>query len=134
MDIPTATRLRKAVATEAAKKLDSPGVRLLSRQMSHSVETHRKSYEQLKTAVGAAQAHKLVGGLVGKPPLQRRGYTHREEIEIGCYFAENIANKKSIKLQEARDFLKINPLIKRSAKQIQDKVAATIKRNIEDGV
>ena len=46
INVPTATEFRKKVATVAADKCSSTEVRLLSKQMSHSVETHL-SYELL---------------------------------------------------------------------------------------
>lgn len=57
VEIPTATALRKAVSTKAAKDLSDEQVRLLSRQMSHRVNTHRRHYEQLDTVAGATKAH-----------------------------------------------------------------------------
>ena len=49
--------------TVAAKDLSDEKVRLLSRQMSHRVDTHRKCYEKLDTVAGTAKAHKTVKSL-----------------------------------------------------------------------
>ena len=136
VQVPPATTVRKAVSTIGAQKLSDPEVRLLSKQLSHSVQTHKKHYEQLDTVAGAAQTHRIVQGLAGpsaKVKQQRKQYTETEIIEITTGFARAIATQRSISLAEAREFLNHNKKVKRSPKQVQDKVAAIIKRNKEDG-
>ena len=43
--VPTATTVRKALATRAALTCPPGDVRVLAKQMSHYVETHRRKYE-----------------------------------------------------------------------------------------
>ena len=64
--VPTATTVRKAVSTVGAREPNNPQVRLLSKQLSHRVDTHHRHYEQLDTVAGAAQAHRIVQGLSTK--------------------------------------------------------------------
>ena len=44
LEVPTATEYRKKLATVAARSCSSADVRVLSHQMSHSVETHKRNY------------------------------------------------------------------------------------------
>lgn len=102
-----------------------PQVRLLSKQLSHSVDTHRKHYEQLDTVAGAAQAHRIVQGLASaKPKQQRKQYSNTETVSITAHFSKAIAMQKSIFLAQAREFLDKNKAVRRTPKQVQDKVAS----------
>ena len=56
---PTATKLRKDVATKAALECSSSEIKLLSKQMSHSIETHKDYYERIGTKAHAAKAFKV---------------------------------------------------------------------------
>ena len=93
--VPTATTLRKAVATRAALTCSPGDVRVLTKQMSHSVETHRRKYEELDTAEGAAMSHRIIQDLakvarVTVKPVKlvtsRIAYSESEEEEIYEYF------------------------------------------------
>ena len=48
----TATTVTKAAATKAAMTCSPGEVRILTEQMSHSVDTNRKLYEEVNTAEG----------------------------------------------------------------------------------
>ena len=48
--IPTPTAFRKAIATSVAKSGTDEDVRLIASQMTHTVETHKKHYQSLKTS------------------------------------------------------------------------------------
>lgn len=80
--------------------------------MSHSVDTHRRSYEELDTPRGAASSLKLVKALLGQPSegksknTTRKRFTDKEIIAISAYFAQNIADRKRIKMEQARAFLR----------------------------
>ena len=68
INIPTVTRLRKDVVTKATLECSSAEVALLSWRMSHSTDTHRRSYEEIGTAAYAAKASKLVQQLTEPEP------------------------------------------------------------------
>ena len=132
--VPTATDLRKAIATVAATECSSGEVALLSNQMSHSVATHKRYYENLKSRKHAAMAHQAMEKLMAPPPpppppakrpqLKRtkRPYTDGEVKAIMAAFGKEIAMGQTPTSQSCRDFLALNPTIDRDYKQIQDKV------------
>lgn len=91
--VPTATELQKAIATTAARECSPDEITLLSNQMSHSVETHHRYYEQLKGKKHTARAHHTVERLTEPqqkaPPPQKakrkvssRKYFMQEEKAI----------------------------------------------------
>ena len=67
---PTATKLRKDVATKAALECSSGDIKLLSKQMSHSIETHKEYYERIGTKDHAAKAFKVAQRIM--QPEKRR--------------------------------------------------------------
>ena len=93
--VQTATEFRRKVATVAADQCSSIEVRLLSKQMSHIVETHRRSYELLHGSKHAAQAHKTIqklvrGGDNSEEVKKRRKFTVDETETIEKWFNDSI--------------------------------------------
>ena len=128
--VPTATSLRKAMATAATSQCSEREIRTLSTQLSHSIHTHRRSYEQKNAKEGAAEAFKITQSLKStagtSKPKERKRFTLEEVEEIENYFNTEIVAGQKASLQKCREFLRDHPM-DRSPKQIQDKVANIIK-------
>ena len=130
--VPTATDFRKAIATVAATECSYGEVALLSNQILHSVATHKRYYENLKSRRHAAMAHHTMEKLMAPPPpppakrpqLKRtkRPYTDGEVKAIMAAFSKETSLGETPTSQSCRDFLALNPNISRDHKQIQDKV------------
>ena len=145
VEVPPATKVRKAVSTLGARALEDGDVRLLARKMSHRLDTHRRHYQKTDTVAGAAKAHQIVKSLAGgsssstttiNPKIKqtRIQYSNKEVVEITAHFSRAIAAQQSISLGEAREFLQSKgKWMRRQPKQIQDKVSSVIKKNKEDG-
>ena len=89
--VATATTLQKEVATKAAMKCSPGEVALLSKQMSHSVATHRKHYEELGTSSHAVNVTKK---LAAEPVQHCTKFTREEERNIREYFRDNIISAR----------------------------------------
>ena len=137
--VPTATELRKAVATSAAKSCDDSDISKLANAMSHSVETHKRYYTSFSTEKTAAETHHIVKNLTEnksddnrteqtkRPPLpkaNRNPYTDTENEAIWRWFQHTITlGIKPPTLSECRTFLEnFDNVHFRTAKNIQDKI------------
>ena len=125
--IPTATQLRKHTSRAGALRGSDYQRTLLSKQMSHSLDTHKRYYETVGTSKDAAEAYhaaKEVRKTTEKEVKQpRKSYSMREVDTIQKYFRKEISEGKSVTLKECRTFLERNLSIQgRTAKNIQDKV------------
>ena len=85
--VPCGTQLREHTARACALKGSDRDRLLLSKQMSHTVETHSRYYEKVGTSKDAAEAYEISkkvwrkdDQLVSK--LSRRGYSYREVESI----------------------------------------------------
>ena len=131
VEVPTATKVRKAISTAATSECSEQEIATLSKQLSHSMSTHKRYYEQTKAKKGAAEAYKITQSLktsaVPSKP-QRRRFTEAEVTQIEAFFQTEIEAGKKATLQRCREFLQVNPM-DRTPKHIQDKVANIIKFN-----
>ena len=91
VSVPSATKVRKQVAT---LECSSDEIALLSRQMSHSIETHRKHYEQIGTSQHAAKAHSITKKLVEKKKVRQR-FSTSEITDIKEFFENEIREGSS---------------------------------------
>ena len=87
--IPTPTAFRKAIATSVAKSGTDEDVRLIASKITHSVETHKKHYQSLKTSQGAAKAYKLISEVTRKggkedTAKKRRKFSTEEIVEMNA--------------------------------------------------
>ena len=130
--VPSATSLRKKVATVAAKKCTPKERDVISRQMSHSMSTHIKYYEQVGTSAGAVDAFRVQKKLIygtEKGTKGRQRFTTTEEKKIKTHFKEHISTGKNASLTECRAYLaSVDNAFGRSDKQIQDKVKSLISK------
>ena len=120
--IPTSTAYRKAVATKAALQCSSGEITLLSNQMSHTVQTHKKNYEKIGTKAHAAEAYALTKRL-SIPKRSRIPFQQSEIKNIMAWFSKEIRDGTNATLPDCRKYLNHNPNPHdRSDKNIQDKV------------
>ena len=105
--VPMATQLRKKTATACALRGTDKERTLLSKVMSHTVETHKHFYEQIGTSSHAAEAHKAAKRMrddTAKGPPKRKQsrqkYTASEEKVITSYFRKEIENQICANLAE----------------------------------
>ena len=133
LSLPSSTQLRKELATKAALTCSSPEVALLSRQMSHSIETHRRAYEEIGTTSHAAQAHSLVQRLSSKqklveedPKRKKIFWTGPQIAEIEQFFEQEIRELSHATTDRCKMFLKCYPIEGRIPKHVQDKVKSLI--------
>ena len=60
LELPTATRVRKAGASTAASTMDRQGVNLLAKQMAHSTQTAERWYQMRATDADSVDAFKKI--------------------------------------------------------------------------
>ena len=137
---------RKVLATKAATSCSATEVRGLATQMSHSVQTHQKYYEQLKGSKHAAAAHRTIGKLLGEktpatetgedePPRKKRKFSEGETQSIEEWFREFLEKQECPSLPACRDFLdNTSSTHERTARDIRDKVRNIIKHNQKQNV
>ena len=119
--VPTSTHLRKQVATKAALQCSSGEVALLSRKMSHSIETHKRAYEEHMQQ----KAYKIIRGLVRNEDDARKKrikWTPKQIKNVEVFFREEIENRTHATLYKCREFLTKYPIPDRVDKHVQDKV------------
>ena len=131
IEVPTATKIRKAVARQVSQECDETTVNKVAASMSHSIQTHRRYYQSLQTEADAADVHKIVKRLrsesLSPEPQQKKKkripYDDKEEDAIHQWFQDHIEiNSQVPTLGECREFLGNFSNHNRSAKQIQDHV------------
>ena len=137
INIPTATEVRKALATIAVKESSPRTQALLTQQMSHSVDVHKKNYEQLKTGEHAAEAYRAVQTIVTKTNdgnqrfrNKRTPFSADEVEEITTFFKENIDTGEPPRMDACKEFLDQFPNPHgRTTKDIYDKVRNIIRKS-----
>ena len=75
--------------------------------MTHTIETHRRSYERVKSSEKAIEAHRALSTIIQprpKPPLERREYTVRESEDIQHYFSLHLVRGITPTKDECRAF------------------------------
>ena len=135
---PTATRVRKIGATSVCNAFgDGPEKTRVSKQMSHSMQTHSRYYEATRGAKNAAQAFQTMEKLrTGSTKETKKGETssvkkrHRFSAEdeklVREFFQPAIAQKATPSIGLCGEFLKEHTM-DRTPQQIQDKVKSIIK-------
>lgn len=127
------TAARKATATMTASVANDVQRRLIANQMGHSSKTADMYYTSLGEDTQRIEAYRAMGQLRKKRVIdsddedsepeivqkkKRTKFTEEEERALKEFFNES----RKASLEKARQFLEIHPDIKRTAKQIQDKV------------
>ena len=108
LSLPSCTQLRKELATKAALTCSSAEVALLSRQINHSIETHRRAYEEIGTTSHAAQAHSLVQRLLSKDVVKEKPKRSKKMLQSLRLQSSNISfNRKQEMISSFQDYLAI---------------------------
>lgn len=157
LNVPTATKMRKIGATSVALNVTGPKSTLVTRQLSHSIETDARFYQALESdqhAVAAfttmetlrrgqavqpepqtdegspcsSKSIPTVGSSTNAGVVKRRPFTEAESDAIHEYFSGDIAAIHTPSLHDCKTFLTAHPSINRNAKQVQDKVKNIIKK------
>lgn len=136
LSLPSCTQLRKELATKAALTCSSAEVALLSRQMSHSIETHKRAYEEIGTTSHAAQAHSLVQRLSSKdrkqnsleePPRPKKMFWTGPQIaELENFFEKELRELSHATTDRCKRFLQAYPIEGQIPKHVQDIVRSLI--------
>jgi hypothetical protein len=133
LSLPNCTQLRKELATKAALTCSSTEVALLSRQMSHSIETHKRAYEEIGTMCHAAQAHSLVQKLslssneyLEDPKRTKMFWTGPQIAQLEDFFGKEIRELSHATTDRCKGFLGAYPIEGRKPKHVQDKVKSLI--------
>ena len=133
LSLPTCTQLRKELATKAALTCSSAEVALLSRQMSHSIETHKRAYEEIGTTSHAAQAHSLVQRLskdsmnLPEPTKPKKMFwTGPQVAAIETFFEKELRELSHATTDRCKRFLQAHPIEGRIPKHVQDKVKSLV--------
>lgn len=144
LSLPTASRVRKIGATAVALNLgDSTKAHLVTRNMSHSVNTSAQYYQAIVGDSHAATAFETMSQLredgsevdakSSESPLltprkaqRRHAYSEKESNAVAKYFASHVEQGIPASLAECKEFLLVNEMA-RTPKNIQDKVRALFK-------
>ena len=129
-NLPTFTDVRKAGSTAAIEQTSNSSLEKVSTHMSHTKQTNEKYYRMRQRDSISIDAFKTIQTLTAEEgdeePL--RGFANKTIEKMKEYFEEDISNKKRPTRSKCREFIsKFN--IKKSDKQVQDKVFGIIKQD-----
>ena len=122
LQLPNATRVRKIGATTVAMKCgQTPEASLVTRQMSHSLNTEATYYQAIVGDSHAARAYSTMKQLQQETPSkqddsshtsrgictpqQRCPFSQEETDQVKKYFRENIARGVTVSLVECKSFI-----------------------------
>ena len=81
--IPTATMVRKALASKAVLECSPSQVMSISKTMSHRIGLHKKYYETHSSKQSAVVASKIIRKIQNESGSEEQGEQHREPMEKG---------------------------------------------------
>ena len=146
MALPSATQIRRAIASEASETLGAADRRAVSRRMAHSSTTHELYYEANVGASDAARAHELVRQMGRKrdasPPItppslspsptkkaKRHKFPEGLQQAIERAFAEEIESNTAPGMAKCREFVKREGCSK-TPKDVCDKVRTLVRKRL----
>ena len=98
--------------------------------MSHSIQTHRRSYEEIGTAAHAAKARKVVQQLTEveqpTPKYKKMFWTAPQISLIEEFFKQEICQLAHATTDKCKSFLRMHAIEGRTPKHVQDKVKGII--------
>ena len=146
LSLPSATRVRKIGATSVALNLGkSASANLVTRQMSHSVNTEAIYYQAIVGDKHAASAYSTMSNLrtgqqttpvtekeesTLRSTQQRRPYSDEETEAIKRYFVVEIGAGDRVALAACKKFLGLHHF-SRTAKNVQDKIRNLVHAEIK---
>ena len=146
LDVPNATRIRKAGVSTAASKLDVQQINLLAKQMAHSSQTASRWYQMKSLPTDSVEAYRMIQRIrTGDQPQEqqedsdtsdsdpeqgpkRMKWTCEQKV-VADYFSGTIAAGQSASREVCRLCSKANLCLAGiEAKKIQDKVSTMIRQ------
>lgn len=120
--IPSATDVRKAGATAAAKFCTEAEAKIVHRQFAHDSRVAAQYYEAIKGTKDAKSAYDTLQRIGEEKLSSRRLWTDKETDVIKEKFLSNVNSAQTPSLLECKDIFK-----DKTAKQVQDKVRTLIR-------